>query len=394
MNRHIGIKHLGHNTARRLVSATAVTLLFASTPVMASHIQTPAELRTACENSSGNIVTLDHSTTIIGADGASLLPVISGCTIVLRPGATLSTEFVRMSFAGPLVIQSADPTVLNLVKTHLSAPSLSVMFTGLDSTIASTESALDATAGDLTIAMSARAKIEMVKELPSGPAYGLAATGMVQITTRSGFQGLIYEKNIYAGQGFRFAQTILGDASALTLGKVILDAPQGGVSITGQAGNNKLEISESHLRVRDGIRLELDGRWSFIGLKQVAMGGWNGVTASGGVIIGAATTSPEGTVSLSEVSIFDVATATVRASALGSVTPTAPRFGVIVVEKSNILPDFDLRIETGRDSKIEVKENNLASDTMIRIATGTGASTCLQESNSISGPPQVLQLCP
>jgi hypothetical protein len=381
---------------RRIVKARAVIatvgMFLVARPAVASHIQTPEDLRVACESSPGNVVALDEPTAIKGVEGAALLPIASGCTLVLGPGAKLETEFVRVAFAGPLVIQSSSPTDVVLVKTRVSAPALSLLLTGLGSAIAATQSVLEATAGDVTIALSANAKLELVQQLP-GPAYGLAATGQVQITSYSGFQGLIYETNIYARQGFRYAQTILGAGAALSMGKVILDAPLGGVTVTTQAGNSKLEISESSFRVRDGVLMSLEGRWSHIGLKQVAMGGWNGNTAPGGVTIAAAPTQPEGVVSLSEVSVFDVATASVVASASGSVTPTPPRFGIVTVEKSWLLPDYDLRVETGRDSSVVVKESQLASSSLIRIATGTGASTCLQEGNSVSGLP-VLQLCP
>lgn len=378
-------------TVHAAAAVTAAVVCLGTTPAVASHIQTPEDLRLACETSPGHVVTLNESTAIKGEEGSSSLPVASGCTIVLGAGAKLETEFLRVSFAGPLIIHSTSTTAVVLVKTRLAAPSLSIALSALDSAVASTQSALEATAGNLTITFGANSKLEMVQQL-AGPAYGLAASGLVQISSYSGFQGLIYEANIFAGLGFRYTQTILGTGPTLSMGKVILDAPMGGASIVTAAGNAKLDVAESNFRVRDGVFISLEGRWSYIGLKQVAIGGWNGVTAPGGVTIAAAPTQPEGVVSLSEVSMFDVASATVLASAMGSVTPTPPRFGVITIEKSLLGPDFDLRVETGRDSNVVVKDSQLASNSLIRLAVGTGASTCLHEGNTISGQP-VLQLC-
>jgi hypothetical protein len=123
-------------------------------------------------------------------------------------------------------------------------------------------------------------------------------------------------------------------------------------------------------------------------MKQVSLSGWGGISAPDGVIIQAVTGGGQnGKVELSEVSAFDVESVTV----LGSLVGTE---GGVKVEKSRLIPDLSLRIETGVGGKTEVKENQLGAESLIRIAAGPDESGCIAQPNSIVGTPLVLELCP
>lgn len=111
-------KFLWLKSAVRTGSVCAALFFLGAAPAAATHIQTTAELRDACEMSPDNVVVLDHSTKIFdGFPPPAMVRVSSGCTIVLGPGVSFETEVVSMTFAGPFVVQSAQKGEVKLTKS-------------------------------------------------------------------------------------------------------------------------------------------------------------------------------------------------------------------------------------------------------------------------------------
>jgi hypothetical protein len=367
------------------VKPVALVLLAAGLPAQASHIETPAQLKAACEADANHVVQLDHSTKIFlpGPGTAVATQVASGCTLVLGQGAKLETEFIRVNFNGQLTVQSAYPTDVKLVKTSFQATAITLDLGAQGSALGASEATLAATAGDLNINLGDEAKLEVINRLLPGPANGMSAAGAIHISGGRKFTGLLDENGVLATQGFSVSMT--GGEGLLKVSQVNFSSPLGGFSITSSGEKALLEMAETRVRSRDNIVLDLTGKDSAINVKQSFFSSSTD-SATGAALFQAGTGGEiNGKISLSETAVFDVTSATISASLNSS-------NGELSVEKSILVPEGDLRIESGAQGKTNVKENRLSSPSLIRIAAGVGGS-CTGFPNTIQSFPLIQQIC-
>jgi hypothetical protein len=119
-----------------------------------------ARLRTACEQSPGNVVVID-STKLEGPPGnPTVTSVSSGCTLALEENAKLEAVRVRLEFAGPLVIRSAFETELKLLESYFRGTSVRIDLPADGSTLETGLTTLHATTGALDVTL--RASVGMI----------------------------------------------------------------------------------------------------------------------------------------------------------------------------------------------------------------------------------------
>lgn len=358
-------------------------LVLAAAPVAAVHLETTAELGAACEESPGNVVELDHSTKILdGLRPPATEQVASGCTIVLGPGANFETEQISMTFAGPLVVHSAQKAEVKLIRSFFTATAINFNLTGTSSAIETILSGLHATTGSLLVTLGEQSKLIVLERLLPGPDNALAAASTVQIRGGQRFTGLLSEMGISAPRGFQV--TMDGAEGLLKAEHIHVATPQGSIGITASGAKGLVEMSESNLDFGDMMVVRLAGADSLLKLKQVAAGG-EVLDAPGGVTLEAGSAGAgNGKIEASEISLFNVSSITLLASLSG-------QKGGLKLEKSSLSATGDIVLETGAQGVTEVKENSGGSDTRIRVAAGSDGE-CVAQSNSFFA--LVLEICP
>lgn len=371
-------------------SVCAALFFLGAAPAAATHIQTTAELRAACEQSPGNVVDLDHSTKIFdGFPPPAMVHVSSGCTIVLGPGVNFETEVVKMTFAGPFVVQSAQKGEVKLTKSLMMAPSLTFSLVGAGSALAMSESSLQASSGSITAALGDDAKLEIYGRnlRGEGPSEALWAASSIQISGGRRFTGVIAANSglnsVRALHGFRL--TMDGGEGLLKVDGVAFYVDQGSIAITASGAKALVELHQTGFQFGDSAAVRLAGSDSGLKLKQVSFfGGPPTYEATGGVTLEVGSGSAGGgTLEASEVSV-SVASVTMLASRSG-------QKGSLKLEKSHVSATGDIALETGAQGVTEVKENNGGSETRLRVAAGPGGN-CVAQSNSFFAP--VLEICP
>jgi len=346
---------------------------------------TTTDLRLECEQSPGHVVVLDHPVKIVGGfRPPATEQVASGCTIDLGAGGKLETEEISMTFAGPLVAQSAQKAELKLARSFFAATAVNFNLTGTGSVIETTLSGIHATSGSLIMTMGDQSKLIVLERLLPGPADALAAASTIQIRGGEKFTAQLNEMGVTAPQGIGI--TMDGAEGLLKAEQVFFTASQGGIAITASGSKGLLEMSESNLRFGDMLTVRLAGGDSLLKFKQTSAGGASDVQdAPGGVLLEAGSAgAANGKIEASEISVGNVASIRLLASLSG-------QKGALKLEKSIVSAPGDIVFETGAQGVTEVKDNSGGSDTRIRVAAGTGGN-CVAQPNTFFAP--VLQLCP
>ena len=374
------------STSGKLVGGIGVALaMLGATPAMASHIVTTADLRTACQTSPGHVVVLDHAVSILdGARPPSTEQVLTGCTIVLGSNAKLEAQRISMTFAGPLVVESADKAEVKLSMSFFSAPSVNFNLTGAGSAIETTLSGIHATAGGLLITMGDQSKLIVLERLLPGPSDALAATTTVQIRGGQQFTGQLNEMGISAPQGIEISMN--GAEGLLKVEQTRFTAAQGNIGIAASGTKGQLEMSESNLQFGNMLSIRLAGADSLLKMKQTSAGGASSTQdAPGGLLIESGSgAAANGKIEVSEVSFFNVASIRL----LGSLDGLQ---GGLKMEKSRISASGAIVMETGAQGVTEAKENSGGAATLFRVAAGAGGK-CIGQPNSFFAP--VMQICP
>jgi hypothetical protein len=360
-------------------------MALSATPAF-SQLTSTTDLRNACQTSPGNVVVLTQPASIlVGPRYPATEQVLTGCTIVIGPGAKLDTEGVSMTFAGPLVVQSANLTEVKLTRTYLSAPSANFNLTGTGTAIEMSFSLIRTTAGSLSLTMGDESKLTVMSRLVSGPLESLIAATTLQIQGGQKYTAAFGESTRFsAPQGINIAMN--GAESSLSITTAWLTADQGNVTIASSAAKGVVNLSSTNLVFKNLGSIRLAGSDSLLKLEQNGMSSAiSGQVAPGGMTIEVGAGAAENSViQASNVAIFDVASITVRASAQG-------QKGVLAIQKSHLRSTGDIVLETGAQGLTEVKESYGASSTRLRAATGAGGS-CLYDLNTITAP--IMQICP
>lgn len=350
-------------------------------------IESALELKMACENNPGNVVTIGQSTKIYISNAGG--PVNSGCTVVLADGVALDFERINLQFVGPLVVQSAGKAELKFnQRSAFFAPSITISLAGTGSALSATETNLYALAGDLNVSLGDDAKMEFAERNFSGGSEGLSATGSIRISGGRKFTGSIAGKiahfPVRAPKGISIRMD--GGEGLLKIDKVLWYAEQGSIAITSTGSKSLLEFSSAFLSIDDAFVIRFEGAESILKIKQVSVGTGDGGISVGGITLEAGTGGADnGKIEVSEFSNGDISSVTMAASRNG-------QKGSLKVEKSSVgASTGDLLMETGAQGSTEVKENRLFSPTRVRIATGAGGS-CTAQPNEIYAP--VVEACP
>ncbi len=369
------------STSARLIGGIAVALAtLGAIPAMA---MTTAELRTACQTSPGNVVVFDQPVTVLGGPRYPFSePVLTGCTIVLGPNAKLATEGASMTFAGPLVLQSATLTEVKLTRSFLSAPSVTFNVTGTGSAIEMAFSHIHATAGALLMTMGDESKLTVMERLIPGPLEAFTAATTMQIRSGRKFSGTFSQMRISAPQGIDIAMN--GDEGLLAITFAWLTAERGSITISSSSAKGLVDLSSMNLVFRDMSSIRLAGSYSFLKLQQVGIAGYDQQVAPGGMVLEVGAGAAEGgVIEAANVGFNYVASMNVRASVNG-------QKGTVKIQKSSLWSFGDMVMETGAQGLTEVVENYGTAATRFRVATGAGGS-CLAQLTTITAP--VMQVC-
>jgi hypothetical protein len=371
-------------TSFKLSGIALVLAMMGTTPALASHLVTTTDLRNACQTSPAHTVVFDHAVKIIdGARPPATEQVLSGCTIVLGPGAKFEAERISMTFAGPLAVESTDKAEVKFSMSFFAAPSVNFNLTGAGSAMETTLSGIHATAGGLLITMGDEAKLIVLERLLPGPSDALAATTTVQIRGGHKFTVDLNELGVSAPQGIAISMN--GNEGLLQIVQALLTASNGTISITAAGTKGLVGMSETNLRFADALLVRLDGADSSLNMKQTSAGGNSSTQdAPGGILVQVGSGAVgNGKIETSEVSFFNVASIRLLGSPNGLQ-------GGLKMEKSRVSASGDIVLETGPQGVTEVKENSGGSSTLFRVAAGAGGS-CIAQPNSFFAP--VAQLC-
>ncbi len=343
----------------------------------------PAELKTACETSPGNIVTLNQSTKIASPVISSTpLQVNCGCTIILNNQATFEFELSSMSFAGAFSVQSTGKGELKLTNSILRANSVSINLAGEGSSVATSQSVIRATAGNTIIALGRQAKMELYGRVNTSIAEGLAATGVVRISAGERFTGSIADMNVNGRRGIQIAAT--GIETLLKVEKVNYRSDSGSVSITANGSKGLLEMIESTFSFKGQSTINFSGAESGLKINQTGFFGPNyNVFSTGGVAI---TAGNMGAIEMSRIE-----TGTLGGGFSASAGMVGEK-GVVKLEGSNRFSvNGNVVFQTGNIGTTEVKDNYITSLTKIVIKAGAGGSCLATPNRALSAP--IVETC-
>lgn len=373
-------------TLALLGKPSAIMLVLCAFSHSFAQINTPQDLKTACETSAGNVVTLAQSAKVSApATPATPLLVNCPCTIVLTNGSTIEFEHAHMQFVGALSIQSVGNGEAKLVNSILSAPSASFTLGGNGSQMNLSKSKIQATAGNLTIVLGAEAKSEMHTSFSPTFADGLSATGVVNISAGQRFQGSLAEMTVSGNAGVNIS--LSGMETLLKVEKVSFKSSAGSISIGASGMKGLLEMKEAKFFSFNQTNLLFNGVESTIKINQT---GFYGPTLTSPSLGGVAIAAGSGTASLGKVELGEITTGTIggaftiKASAGGSQ-------GGVKLEKSTLTSNGAMLFETGAIGSTEVKENSLTSGVKITIKTGLGGN-CVAAPNTLLSAP-VVEAC-
>ncbi len=359
-----------------LAALTGLALALA-TQVQAQSISNTADLKLACETSPGNVVNVPGDTAWVILDGAQLPAVESvttGCTLVLGSNSKVSFNLVGMSFAGPFNIQSAFKTEVKLQEASIEATSMAWSLPASDSVFTLQTAALKANAGDFTLTLGNKGKIEALQML-SGATQAIEAFGTLSIAGGHEFQGIFDGANLMAGVGVTVS--LSGTLPQLTFLNSDVRSATGAVNFSSSGSKGTLDINESVFGAT-AINITFGGAESQVKANLSTLGAGNGA-----LVIVAGTGARQ-------LGLVEITQSTLTASS--EINLYASRNGVqgtVLVDASNLNGISGVRLRTGA-SGLSSLENSVGSSTrLFHVLTGAGG-TCRNTSNTITSPGQRL----
>lgn len=307
--------------------------------------------------------------------------VARGCSILLGPLASLETDGVSMSFAGPFGIGGSRDRSMTFKNSVWQAESLG--FGGSDqSSFKSVGSLFRATAGDISIRSGGGSVIQL-EGRPSRSVNSLEAAGSVSIKGGSGDKLLVNLKDTGIQGGTGVEVLLFGTASELKAEYAEMSSPGGSVRISG-GPKALLELKNVNLASGAGdttVSVGADGA--------VLKAESTRISSQGGSVnlhagMGSGWVSA---VELVETTVDATQAVSVQAS---SGATNATRYGTVKVAKSTFSGGSDVVFRTGEFGTTEVKESSVSSGTAIRILTGANGK-CSAEKNAYQAPLQ--QIC-
>lgn len=403
-----------------LVCASMLAGLFISTVPAVAQMTSTAELKLACETSSGNVVAINVNTQVSTGPRPPLAEVVhTPCTLVLASNVSFSAGQVGMSFNGPFTIQGGSETHALFIESEFVGSAVTVTQADKSSLLLD-RSLLQASAGSIAITTGAEGTLDIQGPIVSG---NLVASGAITVSGGQKFHGTTANAQLQAGAGL--SMTMNDPESSLVLNTSTLSA---GDAITVTGGTKFVaQLNDTEMQAGTGLSVALNGAEGLFsavssglnttaGAVSITSVGTKGfidlklgsvVTAGSGLTVsldGNESTldaheftfnGGTGSVSLQAQGNLSKLTAAVgTVSASGSVTiqaATAAQLGIAHLEEAEVNAGGDMRLETGSLGNTTAKGNTLTSPTLVRIASGAGG-VCTSLENIMTAPVQ--QICP
>lgn len=364
----------------------ANAILFSGSVFAQQTIATPQDLKSACENNPGNIVTINQSSTIsMPVYPAVPLQVNCGCTIILANESTIAFELSNLQFSGAISFQSSGKGEVKVIKSSIKAPSVSITLGGTNSALSTSESLLLATSGNILTTLGQLAKMELYGRLTPSMADGFIASGVVNISAGSQFTGSIADMGISGTQGILI--TANGTEAKLKIENVSLRTSLGSAAITANGPKSSLEMMESNFQVQNASSIQFSGEEATLKIIETSFWGPSfNVPATGDVTILAG----NGNANNSKIEMSEVTARNITGNFSVSSSVNGEK-GNIKMEKSAMIVNGAVIFQTGNLGSTEVKENSITSSTKITIKTGTGGNCIAEPNRTLSAP--VVEAC-
>jgi Secretion system C-terminal sorting domain len=354
-------------------------------------IDSPAALKNACETSAGNIVTVSQPIKVSSPTFAFSPTVVNcPCTVVLTNESKIEFEFANMQFTGAFAVQSTGKGEFVSVNSSIKAPAVTLNLGGAGSSVATSQSLLQATAGNLTMTLGQQAKMELYSTIGQSPSgAGLQASGAISINAGQNFTGSLADMTVNGNLGVTIGMS--GLETLLKLGKVNFRANAGSLNITATGAKSMLEANESTFSMRDASTIRFSGSETGIKLGEIGFFGPSSTVASlGGVTITAGSSSAN----FGKIEMSDIRTGSLPLGGAFRVTASVNgQSGGVKMEKSQVSARGEVLFETGSLGSTEVKENRITSATRIVVKTASNGS-CVASPNFALTAPLVLACTP
>ncbi|GAB4428338.1 MAG: hypothetical protein OHK0015_11140 [Chloroflexi bacterium OHK40] len=368
----------------------ALITLFALAPIMAqpAYAQIPmnstAQLKQACETSTGNRVTITASTDIKegvlrGVPLAQFETVNSGCTIVLGPSAKFKFDGVAMNFLGPLRIESATGNELEFDKSDVYARSVTLQLTGDGSALFIQESGVNALAGDTVVTFGTNAKLEVNGNSAS---YGrlLEASNVVRLTAGTKFTASLRQGYFWGVNGVDINLT--GDETIYKFTEFNTHAQPGTVSFRASGAKSIFEFGRGSIYGHSGVSLTMTGAENQLITSDFTA--FNTYTGTG-VRIAVGANQAKGTIKMSQARFGGAGGLVIEAGIGGSDSLVEFVQGSVIGMNGT-----GVRITSGPGGQTIVKDSSLTPETAPVTISSQGF--CLAENNVIRASTQLL--CP
>lgn len=349
-------------------------------------INTPQQLKAACENSPGNIVTINQSSTIsLPVFPSASTQVNCGCTIILANESTIAFELSNLQFAGPVSFQSTGKGEVKVIKSSLKATSIAFTLGGTNSALSASESLIQAFTGNVTAAFGVQAKMELYGRLTPSTADAIKAPGVVNINAGSQFTGSVADMGISGTQGIQLSAT--GFETKLKIENVSFQSSQGSAAITANGAKGSLEMMETGFQVSSASSIHFGGEEATLKIIETRFWGpdYNTPTTGGVTIVAGSANANNTKIEMSEVIARNI---TGNFSVASSANAEK---GNVKMEKSAMIITGAVIFETGRLGSTEVKENSITSSASITIKTGVGGNCIAAPNRTLSAP--VVEAC-
>jgi hypothetical protein len=240
-------------TSRSLLAVAIASALSGVVLAQVDPLTTTAGFKAACEKP-GNTVRITTDFTVnAGYRAGYPEQVATGCTIELVGDSEIKFDNVGLKFADPLVILGGDKTGVALQRASLAGTSVVIDLIGVEHSIKTEFSRIDATAGNLEINVGDIAKMELMGSITGGVPLtraALAATGNLSV---SGGQKLtIGLKEVGLASGQLLSITARGAESEVLLDDSPALSFTGGIAFAVQGVKSKFNMSNGGITARGG----------------------------------------------------------------------------------------------------------------------------------------------
>lgn len=330
-----------------------------------------AELRNLCETSPGNVVRIDGPVLISrGAPAQAPEPVATGCTLLIGEFGKFEAKEIGMRFAGALSIQSAHKGFVSLSDTSLAGRSVSVSMSGSDSVMLLTESNLQSTVGDVSIAFGPIGKIEFVDFLPFAP-FVINSAGGVSISGGDKFNVTMKGGNLQARTGMSIAMS--GTDTLLLADSASMITTGGALSVTAAQNKGTIILNQGRYHAGGSVSVSLAGAESGLGIKDADFR-----STSGNISVDVGGSNPKGKLEVNQS----------RFNAPGTLSLFGSRgsdLGFVAVDNVDLNGAGGVRVETGVGGGTFMKNSRGSSSVLFHVLTGLGGK-CEQGDNLITSP--------